>query len=596
MKKKNVIMLVLDSITYENVLANEGKKCPMPFIYSLMQNGINVKKVYSEAPYTEAALVSLLCGDNTLDKTGHMKRNYNHKTVLQLFEEDGYHIYSNAYQPAIYPSGQMHEFKDRYYNFPFLFSQEWDYRLKYFSELESLTEEEKNLVVDILDDNFQAWLKYFEDIEKKSPSLNMIYETLNLKDFSENKKALETEYRAFKHNKIDYAINVLKQKKDHPLAKIKDFEELNRVSDEFKNKMQKKYMKFLKKVLYKNFFLNLKNNRMSMTMIKNFIKAKEYKKVKRYFMNYLNALIDRDLLNRLKVYDKVKMVPSLYTMLNHFTKWYDKKSDNKPFFAYIHAEDNHFPEIFFTYDVEDEKLIEQEFSEANNYFKNINNKYKGSIAYDMSLNYSDNTIKRFFKTLEKKGLLEDTIIVITADHGFSYYYNPIREQFVTNFYNETYHIPFAIYKKNLKPKTLDNYYMSKDIVPTILDLAGLEIPKEMNSQSMLKFNGRNYSLIEYMGGGCPHYYRRDLMLGVRNERFSLVLSVPLDDFSKYKFVTCYDLKKDPLEKNNLIYSNINTEEIKEELNIIKKRYEEIKKEIKSKGYYDLKTKRGKNEK
>lgn len=61
---------------------------------------------------------------------------------------------------------------------------------------------------------------------------------------------------------------------------------------------------------------------------------------------------------------------------------------------------------------------------------------------------------------------------------FSYYYNPIREQFVTNFYNETYHIPLAIYKKKLKPKTLDNYYMSKDIVPTILDLAGLEIPKK----------------------------------------------------------------------------------------------------------------------
>ena len=61
-----------------------------------------------------------------------MKRNYNHKTVLQLFEEAGYHIYSNAYQPAIYPSGQMHEFKDRYYNFPFLFSQEWDYRLKQY--------------------------------------------------------------------------------------------------------------------------------------------------------------------------------------------------------------------------------------------------------------------------------------------------------------------------------------------------------------------------------------------------------------------------------------------------------------------------------
>ena len=69
MKKQNVIMLVLDSITYENTLANEGKECPMPFIHSLMDKGINARKVYSEAPYTEAALVSLLCGDNTLDKT-----------------------------------------------------------------------------------------------------------------------------------------------------------------------------------------------------------------------------------------------------------------------------------------------------------------------------------------------------------------------------------------------------------------------------------------------------------------------------------------------------------------------------------------------
>ena len=73
--KKNVIMIVLDSVTYENTLSNTGKTCPMPFLHSLMKKGINATKVYSEAPYTEAALVSLLCGDNTLDKTGHMKRN-----------------------------------------------------------------------------------------------------------------------------------------------------------------------------------------------------------------------------------------------------------------------------------------------------------------------------------------------------------------------------------------------------------------------------------------------------------------------------------------------------------------------------------------
>ena len=586
MKKKNIIMLVLDSISYENTLANEGKSCPMPFIHSLMENGIDAKKVYSEAPYTEAALVSLLSGDNTLDKTGHMKRNLNHKTILQIFEDEGYNVFSNAYQPAIYPSGQMPEIKNRYYNFPFLFSQVWDYRLKYFSELDNLMENEKKLVVDILEDNFKAWLKYFEDIENKSNSLNMIYDALQLDDFNENKNMLLEEYNKFIHNKLEYSLEVLKLKKEHPLAKIKDYEEIDRIGNKFKNKIQKKNLLFLKKVLWKNFVLNLKNNRMSLTIIKNFFKAKEFKKVVRYFMNYLNALVDRDLLDRLKLYDKVKMVPSLYTMFNHFIDWHDKKDDNKPFFAYIHAEDNHFPETFFSYDVEDEKLIDQEFEEAKTYLKTINSKYKGSIAYDFSLNYSDNTVKRFFNTLEKKGLLEDTIIVITADHGFSYYYNPIREQFVTNFYNETYHIPLAIYKKGLKPRKINNYCMSKDIVPTILDLANVNIPKDIDSESLLKFEGRNYTLIEYMGGGCPHYYRRDMMLGIRNENYSLVLAVPLTNFSKYKIVTCYDLKKDPMEKNNLAYSYIDKKEIEKELRIIQKRYEIIKENIENGGYYN----------
>ena len=171
------------------------------------------------------------------------------------------------------------------------------------------------------------------------------------------------------------------------------------------------------------------------------------------------------------------------------------------------------------------------------------------------------------------------MILITADHGFSYYYNPIREQFVTNFYNETYHIPLAIYDKDLKPMCLDNFFMSKDIFPTILDLAGLKASTDIDSRSLLKFKGRDYALIEYMGGGCPDYYRRNLLMGLRNNKVSFVISIPLDDFKKYKFITFFDLEKDPMEKNNLIYSKFDINTIQNELQIVEKRFENIKKEI-----------------
>ena len=102
---------------------------------------------------------------------------------------------------------------------------------------------------------------------------------------------------------------------------------------------------------------------------------------------------------------------------------------------------------------------------------------------------------------------------------------------------------------------------------------------------MLRFAGRDYALIEFMGGGCPHYYRRDIILGIRNRKYSLVLSIPLRNFKEHKYLSFYDLEKDPFENNNLAYSKIDKKNIQKELNIIKKRYNEIKENILKGGYY-----------
>lgn len=579
--KKNVVMLVLDSVTYENTLKNSGKDCPMPFLNSLIKDSLEIKNMYSEAPFTEAALVSLLTGDNTLDKTGHMKRNKNHKTIFEYFKENGYLIYSNAYQPAIYPSGQMIDFKNRFYNFPFLFSQVWDYRLKYFSEVnntQKLSEDEIDLVIEILDDNFKTWLKYFADIKKKDKSIELIYDALDLTNIDISEKEVKEEYNNFKKDKKNYTFNLLDKKNEHELFKIQDYYANKKMgNDETKKEVTRKYKKFVRKILIKNMLLNLRNNRLSFTVIKNFIKAKEYDKIIRYFLNYCNAVIDRDLMSRIKGnFDEVKLVPSLYTMLDHFINWEDSRVDKKtPFFAYIHAEDNHFPETFFTYDVDNIELIDKEMREAYKYLKTINNKYKGSVAYDLSLRYADNCIKDFFDKLEKSNKLDDTVVVITADHGFSYYYNPIRENFVINYYKETYNVPILFYSKELKHKKLDGYYMTKDILPTILDLAHIKT----SNDSILNFEGRDYSLIEFMGGGCPHYYRRNIVLGVRTDNYSVVLQIPYNDFDKYTIVSCYNLKDDKYEKNNLIYSKIDKNKIKYELEIIKNRFLEIQEQI-----------------
>ena len=90
--------------------------------------------------------------------------------------------------------------------------------------------------------------------------------------------------------------------------------------------------------------------------------------------------------------------------------------------SYVHIDDAHYTENFFTYDTNDINVIDGDFKRIDNYLNNIQKDYKGSIAYDLSLMYCDNIIKNIFDFLESEKLLNNTSVVITADHCFSYYF------------------------------------------------------------------------------------------------------------------------------------------------------------------------------
>lgn len=59
MKKRNILFLVIDSVT-NDVIFNKDTNVA-PFIRSLKDKSITGDNMYSEAPFTEAALISLLC-------------------------------------------------------------------------------------------------------------------------------------------------------------------------------------------------------------------------------------------------------------------------------------------------------------------------------------------------------------------------------------------------------------------------------------------------------------------------------------------------------------------------------------------------------
>jgi arylsulfatase A-like enzyme/Flp pilus assembly protein TadD len=108
--------------------------------------------------------------------------------------------------------------------------------------------------------------------------------------------------------------------------------------------------------------------------------------------------------------------------------------------------------------------------------------YSGEVAY------MDASLKTLFDFLQKNGLMEDTIIAVTGDHGESL--GEKGEETHSYFaYNCTIHIPLFLYipgtLKGEMPVKIDKNVCHSDIFPTICDILDLDIPGHLQGESLL---------------------------------------------------------------------------------------------------------------
>jgi len=101
-------------------------------------------------------------------------------------------------------------------------------------------------------------------------------------------------------------------------------------------------------------------------------------------------------------------------------------------------------------------------------------------SYRLRIAEVDAAIGRIRATLEELGQWEDTLLVVTADHGEAFFEHGYeRHDYVP--YNEVIKVPLIIsYPALLKQRTLHEargLAWHLDLMPTILSLAGLELPR-----------------------------------------------------------------------------------------------------------------------
>jgi len=242
-------------------------------------------------------------------------------------------------------------------------------------------------------------------------------------------------------------------------------------------------------------------------------------------------------------------------LMTELTSWIYKKSG--PFFAYLHLADLHEPlqppqdfRNFFGKVKDIPKINKWDFGRPEMQQGAQFQEYKENriLLYDNTLRYVDHAIEKFYATLKDIGLVDSTILIITADHGEEFWEHAALE--AENFYdprgyygvghghsvfNEILEIPLLISAPGIPNRQSNHLVSLVDIMPTVLDL--LEVRHE------LKFDGQN--ILDKQEPGRPllseasgyGYEKKALIIG----RFKLIYSQ--DDGVAWVF----DLEKDPQE-------------------------------------------------
>lgn len=164
----------------------------------------------------------------------------------------------------------------------------------------------------------------------------------------------------------------------------------------------------------------------------------------------------------------------------------------------------------------------------------------------------DRNIGRVLDYLEDKGLLENTLIVYTSDQGF---YMGEHGWFDKRFmYEESFRTPLVMRLPNGKKGEISELVQNIDYAPTFLELAGVEIPGDIQGESFLPLlqgkkteDWRTSLYYHYYEYPSEHAVKKHY--GVRTDRYKLIHFY--DDIDSWEL---YDLKEDPMEMNN-IYGN-----------------------------------------
>ena len=196
-----------------------------------------------------------------------------------------------------------------------------------------------------------------------------------------------------------------------------------------------------------------------------------------------------------------------------------------------------------------------------------------SIWYDISLMYLDNEISRLFSKMKNNNQYEDTLMIVSGDHGIGWDKNRDSEyekDLGFRSYYDHVNVPLILSPVMRQPN-IEGLHDGMSMSATILDELNIQPEKSYLGRSCYE-PGKEAVIVESTGRGNCDLERRDLRFTIITKKYKLMVLLSDSDLMPVRF---YDLENDPFEYENIVSDEKNKNEINSLIKLLHKERGEI---------------------
>ena len=260
--------------------------------------------------------------------------------------------------------------------------------------------------------------------------------------------------------------------------------------------------------------------------------------------------------------------------------------DENPFLAVISIATPHYP-----HGTAPKKYKAMYPPESLTLNPNISDKFKERARKELQGYYAhatatDEAIGNVVDKIKELGILENTIIVFSADHGEMMGAHGVKPFVKQLAWDEAIRVPFLIRYPNInnnKGKVVNAPLTTPDILPSLLGLTNIDIPKDIEGENLTELiqnpdpNADRAALVMNVAPFGANYKDQPYR-GIRTKQYTYAVTPKGPSMF-------YDNVKDPYQLNNLL-GNPELVEVQKDLDAkLKQQLQKIGDEVRPRDYY-----------